>query len=481
MKKKNALGRRSFLVGAGGATLALPFLPSLLPRASAAPDAPLRFIGVTSPNGQFPENWIPDMTSARIVAEDVKVLPFSEIDGNISPVIGDAFESVRDKLTLFLGLDGVGGGGHNYCFPLTAGGHVDNDKRAAPLFPYSMDAVMERSSSFYSELPALGALRLAPLQWSRSPKPKSHAWWTEGGVPTNLPAQWNASAVFDSLFGFSETPTGGIDPRERRRLAIDRVKEDYDRVQRSSRLSSADRHRLSNYADHMRDLQTRLARSQTLSCDGPPIDEDPADNRVLYENHSDLMVAAMACGITRIGTMHIAQATDEGGHGTRYHGVSHKRDAESAAISLGYNDWVGRRVAELMTKLDSLEESDGSTLLDNSVVLWCNEISGGGTHDAFNHPVLIGGGAGGRLRTGEIIDYRQDDDVRWARGKVLGRPYNQLLTTIMSTMGLGQEEWELGEGPGFGSYWRIGHDFARGAWDHFVGTERELLPHYVMG
>jgi len=484
--KANRLSRRRFLVGAGGAALALPLLPSLLPRAAAVSDNPRRFLGVMSINGQFAANWVPDTTGATAVAEHVHVKALSEIGGDVSAVVGAPFDPIRNKLSILLGLDGLTEFGHNRCFPLTASTHSlgGTDRDSAPFFPYSVDAVLEHSSAFYTETPAAGALRLAPMPPRRRPSASSGAqsfsWWTEGGVTTRIPYQFDARVVFDSLFGGAPSDPTAVDPRERQMLVIDRVKEDYDRLTGHTRLGAEDRQRLSNYVDHLRDLETRIATAAAISCDGPTVAETD-DLDVIYSNHIDLIVAAFACGITRIGTLMIRHGGSSGAD-DGFHGNSHKNGPDAERVSLGHNDWVGRKVAELLTKLDAIDEADGSTILDNSAVLWSNEIAMGSSHNQLNMPVLVAGGAGGRLRTGEVVDFRQDV-ATWTRGgPLLGRPYNQLLTSLMSAMGLGPGDWELGDGAGFGDYSKIGATFAReGGWDRFIGRENELLPHYVVG
>ncbi len=198
---------------------------------------------------------------------------------------------------------------------------------------------------------------------------------------------------------------------------------------------------------------------------------------VIYSDHIDLLVAALACGITRVGTIFIRHCRSDGEE-AGFHGNSHQSGPEAEARSLEFNTWIGARVAELLQKMDGFVEADGTTLLDNSAVLWSNEISMFSSHYQLDMPTLVAGSAGGGLSTGDVIDYRQAD-ATWTRGGPrLGRPYNQVLTTIMSALGLSPSEWELGGGPGFGHYDKIGHRYAKnGGWDRFIGAEREYLPH----
>ena len=485
-RSKRRLARRAFLRGAGGFALAIPFLPSLLgSRVAADASAPRRFVGVFSLNGQFDANWHPDMSGASMVAPNTLAKPLSELSGPVSNIVGAPFDALRDKITLLRGLDGLTDTGHNRSFPLTASTHTGGgmERGSAPFFPYSVDAVLERAPSFYTTPPALGAMRLSPMLRRYNGELRageSFSWWTEGGVTTRLPVQSDAEVVFNQVFGSSE-PVEGPDPRERQQLVIDRVKDDFDRLRENPRLGGEDRERLSNYADHLRDLQTRLAAAGRISCTGPDV-AYVEDAEAMYEDHIDLLVAALACGLTRIGTLFIKHVRADGEE-AGFHSNSHLSGPEAERTSAGHNGWIAERVAQLLTKMDAIVEPDGNTLLDNSLVLWGNELGDGGSHGQLDMPMLLAGSACGRIRTGVAIDYRSEEGVTWTTGgRRLGRPYNMLLTTAMAAMGLSPGEWELGDGPGFGDYQKLGHRYAKGGgWDRYASSLRDMLPHLWMG
>ena len=82
---------------------------------------------------------------------------------------------------------------------------------------------------------------------------------------------------------------------------------------------------------------------------------------------------------------------------------------------------------------------DGSSLLDNTLVVWTYEISMGG-HTVIDHPVVTFGDAQGAIRTGNFIHYGD-------------RPINQLGVTVMKAMGLSESEYSsYGDGGGFGQF-----------------------------
>ncbi|MEM9188267.1 MAG: DUF1552 domain-containing protein [Myxococcota bacterium] len=479
--KKPASSRRQFLRGAAGFSLALPFLPSLLPSESAAQTGPQkRLVAFMSRQGQFEDNWFPSVTPENRIAENVYTMSLRDIPGAISRVVDDRFDVVRDKLTLMLGLDGMSRPfGHNTCFPLMGACPAD-DQGAPPVYPHTIDVILSESEKFYPTPVPEPVLRVNP----NTGRPPSWARTTSFSYKNyeRIPGQWDSRVVFNRLFGESDPDPDmsmGVSSRERQSLVIDRVKEDYDRLQGHSRLSGDDRERLDHFVTLLRDVQTRIDSVPIISCDGPVLRNESSHDEA-YSNHIDIMVAALACGITKIGTLychhHASDGRDKG-----LHDVSHGNDAVSVARSLEYNTWIATRFLELLTKLDSVVEPDGTTLLDNSAALWGNDIAICDSHYQFRYPVLMAGSLQGALRTGVCIDYRSRPRRRWAGHEHLGRPYNQLLTTLMAGLGLEPGDWEMPGTPGFGDYSIIGDRYADGAYAEYVGRERDYLPHYYLG
>jgi hypothetical protein len=475
--------RRHFLRGAAGFALALPFLPSMATRVNAGGAPQKRFVAFMSLQGQFEENWFPSVMPSTRIEDSVSAMSLTDIPGSVSRVVGEHFDPMREKLTLLLGLDGMSRAfDHNHCFPLTASTHSGGAaEQGPPMFPNSLDVVLEDSATFYPTPVPEPVLRVDP----NTGTPPSWAQTTSFSYRDGemIPAQWDARVVFNRLFG-DGTPAEtepAFDPRERQVLVIDRVKEDFDRVRASSRLSRDDKLRLENYAELLHGVQSRIQSVPVIRCDGPTQRVEETHDAA-YSNHIDIMMAALACGITKVGTMYCYHHASDG-NDLGLHDVSHMSGPEAIDRSATYNDWISRRYLELITKLDSFVETDGSTLLDNSAALWATDIGicNNSGHYQFRHPVLMAGGLQGTLRTGVCIDYRTVPIQHWAGHEHLGRPYNQLLTTLMAGLGLSPEEWELPGRPGFGDYAVIGDPYAEGAYDRYVGRERDYLPHYYLG
>lgn len=68
-------------------------------------------------------------------------------------------------------------------------------------------------------------------------------------------------------------------------------------------------------------------------------------------------------------------------------------------------------------------EADGGTLLDNSLVLWGNELCVGNSHTYKDIPWLLAGSAGGSLKIGRYLSFKD-------------QPHNNLLVSVCHAMGL---------------------------------------------
>jgi hypothetical protein len=80
---------------------------------------------------------------------------------------------------------------------------------------------------------------------------------------------------------------------------------------------------------------------------------------------------------------------------------------------LKVNRFFVEQVAYIARKLDSIDEG-GRSLLDNTMLLYCSSMLTG-NHDASQLPVVLLGGAGGRIKGGRVIDYSGKPDRQMCR------------------------------------------------------------------
>ncbi|MBC7530925.1 MAG: hypothetical protein H7318_05045 [Oligoflexus sp.] len=76
-----------------------------------------------------------------------------------------------------------------------------------------------------------------------------------------------------------------------------------------------------------------------------------------------------------------------------------------------------------MDKLASAPEADGGNMLDNTIILWGNELGAGNSHTYKDIPFVIAGGTGGAFKMGRYLKYESE-------------PHNNLLVSIANAMGM---------------------------------------------
>jgi hypothetical protein len=112
-----------------------------------------------------------------------------------------------------------------------------------------------------------------------------------------------------------------------------------------------------------------------------------------------------------------------------HHELSHASDDDDASNEklVAINTWHAEQTARLLDQLAAVTDVDGTSLLDQSVILWGNELGAGNTHSYQDIPWLLAGGAGGYFRMGQSLPLRD-------------RPHNDLLVSVCHAMGLADVE-----------------------------------------
>jgi hypothetical protein len=266
------------------------------------------------------------------------------------------------------------------------------------------------------------------------------------------------TATWQRLFG-TFVPDDPIAQKRKNLEAgiIDRVRGDFDQVLTHPRLSTVDRDRLTGHMELLHDLHQRLL-ALGKACSLPDAPTDPAmDNETGLDEvtalNIALITAGLACDRTRIAVIQLGVGTD---YRFDHHNVQH-----SASTPEGFEKYTqihrhyGDQLAALLHAMDSVVEdpTEGTTLLDNSVVLFCNEdgTSNDG-HIGPAMPAVLAGGCGGYFRTGRYLDVRPEIQIQdgaevglphagvfgsvyTASSDFRGRLYNSLLLSIIDAMG----------------------------------------------
>lgn len=423
------LSRRDFARTVGIGALALPFLRTLRGQAQAGA-APKRFLVFFSPNGTIPEEFFPDGGETdfrfRRILEPLapfrdKVIVLRGVDqtsSNSGP--GDGHQvGMGHLLTGRELLPGDTMGGCDSCPPVSWASGISIDQRIAN--------EIGATTPFRSV--ELGARVSGSNIWTRM-------CYRSASEP--IPPEIDPVRAFERLFAGVEVDTGEAERRLREgRSVLDAVQQDFAALQR--RVGRDDRARLETHLEVVRELELRLGSSMSTAaeCRVPMLGDrvDPGRNENfprLVEMQMDVMAAAFACGLTNVGSLQWTQSVgnipfnfDGVGVERRHHDLSHYGDGDLDAREdlIRINRWYAQRYAEMLARLDRIPEGGGS-VLDNTVVVWVNELGKGNSHTRRDMPFVLGGSAGGALRTGRSISYSR-------------RPHNDLWVTILRAFGIG--------------------------------------------
>lgn len=412
MKDDNAHGstRRTFLRRLGGAGLALPLLPALLrgSSATAQPVAPpKRLVCLFTHNQQLRAPWMPTGTDR---------------DFTLSPVLAP-LAPFQDRMLVL----------HNMASTF-------NDH------PASTSAWSESNGNGPS-IDQVVAQRLGNATRLRSLElgVQTETSVSFGGPRLRVPAIAHPIAAYDRVMNAAQN-----DPAERARqasqtgsvLAATRAR--FERLR--GRLSASETRLVDAQISELTDLEDRVRNpAEVRACAIPPPPAVPTGSTTLRDQtlfpavcqaHLDNIATALTCDVTRVASLMI------GGSGSTVtyswlgisdvaHDVAHGfRNASGATIANAEDQWASiqtwhaQQIADFVAKLDSVVEDDGTTVLDNTIVLWASELglANGGGHQRNNVPAVIVGGGGGALDTGRFLDLG-------------GRPYADLLLTLGHAMG----------------------------------------------
>lgn len=468
--------RRQFLKGLGGFALAIPFLPSLVAREAAAQTMPnrKRFAQLcTAHGGLWHNNMFPSVSTlteqmpfkGRTARRgDLRLSPQGTRTG-ISPVVSSAADRLTPallaKMNVVAGLDIPFYIAHNTGAHL--GNYARNDGNGSDGMMVqsqprpTIDQIMAWSPEFYASTVRRRVMivgnRLTYF-WSNP--------MTRMGTIQQVDGTIDSLELFDQVFG-------PIMVGPARRPIVDRVIENYRRLRTgSARLSTDDRRRLDEHMQGLSELERRL--SATVSCGTitrptrgslPVIrtmdyGRNPASQAQAYQLYNDVIALAFACGASRLAVLY-ADQTFSTFTGDWHQDIAHKAHlpgmTEQRTIVASHQHFFSEIFLDLARKLDAITDTDG-TVLDQTLLVWSQE-SGNHTHENQSMPLVTFGGAGGALRTGSYIDYRETSREMGSRfqgtpePRYTGLSWNQWLANALQVMGIPRAQWEE-SGGGYG-------------------------------
>jgi hypothetical protein len=260
---------------------------------------------------------------------------------------------------------------------------------------------------------------------------------------TPMPMEDRPRVVFERLFGDSESTDAKarLQRIKRDRSILDSVTNKAARLRRE--LGPADQNKLNEYLDAIRDVEHRIQTAEKQTGRELPAMERPTGVPETFTDHArimfDLQVLAYQTDLTRVITFMVGR--EFGGRTYReigipegYHALTHHQyNAEKIAKVIQIQTYHAKHLAYYLEKLKNTPDGDGS-LLDHMVLLYGGGLSDGNTHLHDNLPVVLFGGASGKLKGGRHMRVTKD------------LPMANLLLTMLDMVGVHQDK--LGDSTG---------------------------------
>ena len=410
------LYRRTFLRGMG-LSLGLPLLDAMAPRTarggeSNPGDTPVRMAFVFVPNGAIMQDWTPAATGSDYeLSKTLSAL--ADFQDDITVLTGLAQDNGRAK--------GDGPGDHARCAStFLTGAHPVKTDGTDIRVGVSVDQVAAAEIGHHTRLPSLelGIERgrnAGNCDSGYSCAYSSSISWSSPNTP--LGKEVNPRQVFERLFSSQDQ-----DSTKRnlyRKSILDFVIEDAHNLK--VRLGQTDQRKLDEYLTGVRQIEQRILRTEKHA-DAALADrtglKKPAGIPDDYQEHvrlmGDLMVLAFQNDLTRICTFMLANegsnknyrfiGVPDGHHHLSHHSGNVEKQNKIRQI----NRFHITQFAYIVERLKSIREADGSTLLDNSMILYGSDMSDGNAHNNENLPILLAGKGGGTLHTGRHLLYEQE-------------------------------------------------------------------------
>lgn len=403
---KKSLSRRKVLRGFGS-TLALPFLDSMVPAATAAKltaAQPVKRLGfVFIPMGCDVTRWTPNSTgkldelspilkSLESVKSDVSILSNMELQPaypgthatSNSAFLSAAQAKQTESADYFLGttVDQI------------ASQHIGKDTQLSSL-EMSMDMMQTvgQCDNGYA------CVYQNNLSWSSPTTP--------------LPAEAHPRLIFESLFGEGGNTADRRKALEQKASLLDFVSDDLSRLKRD--LGAADQSRIDDYLTSVREIERRIQKAEAQTQDGALPDADRPDGvPASYQDHARLMfelqMLAFQGDITRVTTFQLARETSnrsypEIGISDPHHPLSHHgNDPAKIERMSKINAFHVSLFAEFLEKMKGTQDGAGS-LLDHSLFLYGSGMGNPNLHDHQKLPIIVAGGAAGGMKNGRHIEF----------------------------------------------------------------------------
>jgi hypothetical protein len=489
-KRKIQLERRHFLQLVGASALSYPFLRGVPSYAAASGSAPTYLILVFTPCGCVRPVWgATDMSGASIARPAYGAAPTLtssfKFRSTLAPfatggtVGGVAWTTnLQSKVLVLDGLNNKAAqGSHEAGMASLWTGQVSTGNQATSI---SIDQQISAMLKAGTPFPSIQLMVRDPADFTDR-EVKTRMIYNAAGVfvdPIDDPTK-AASTCFPAMSSTSTGPDkttfirqqlfgSGTQPGE--------LNSELNSLM--PKLCTQDRTQLQALQDGWNNLYSQLQAAATASqnCTAPGAIVSSTDFPTNAKQQMDILALALACDLTRVGSIQFSTATSQVTHkwlGSNqtdcHHNYSHDGPTYLGALAPcgGYNNmgqcssvgdmysannlnlyqnapqqeaidtFYATQVAYLAQKLNGLSGANGTgTLLDQSVICWSSELDMGAAHNHDDTPFVLVGGANGQLKTGNLVTFPLDlTDGSEATAEMNDRAHNDLLLTLAKVMG----------------------------------------------
>jgi hypothetical protein len=380
------LDRRTFLRGMG-ATVALPLLDAMIPArtllAFRAARPAQRMAFVYFPHGAIMDDWGPD---GRILAP---LAPF------------------KDRLTIVGGLDNPNAYGPVHAItPGTWLSGVSARKGGPTADQLAADHLRHDTPVPSIAVATEPATKICAGAWEGEYDENYGKTISFRDAASPVPMEHCPRKVFDTLFACDAASSTSV---------LDLVSDNAASLRKQ--LGSADRSRLSDYLETVRDVERRVdavhLRSESFHLRAPRFGGQVGGSSGFTDRMAlmfDLIALAFRADITRVASMMMAAETstttyDYLGLSESFHALSHHRnEPEQIDKLVRIQSFHSRMFATFLQTLDAQPDGDGS-ILDRSLILFGSNMSNSHAHDHYPLPLAVVGGGCGRHRGGKHLRY----------------------------------------------------------------------------
>ena len=408
------LARRSFLFGAAGASLALPFLDIMRPKKAHAATAPRRIIFSFKSNGdQISHRFDTDNTGKKVLGEFLSPLTPYQDELLFINRLDKRFENLptlekadqHQQGTAGLAPWSSGEGDFPYGEETRTIGYVLGPSADYVIGQHLLDSgvnvpyrhLVYRVGSYSNDI------------WT------VHSHGGPDGQKNPISPEVNPYAAYTRLFGVTSTPAELAQLEERLKLQrslVDLVKNEASSLQ--LKVGVSDQQKIERHLDSLRDLERSLQSGLNgASCNYSPL----AGNLDAYEddNHAalgelffKLIAMAYSCDLSRVTNFAWSGGTSNRayrnlGISDGHHDISHRSDEESFASIRSIHKHLWTETTKHYDILKATADVDGS-LWDNTLIVHWNELGQGDTHTTQDQLVVLAGGHQGYFKRGEILE-----------------------------------------------------------------------------